>query len=157
MTAMPPATIDDLLQALCRIERELESLNFDYERRDAAVLTNLGFDDAERCAEALLEQIHVATHETASNLGFARGHIALLRDYILFRNRFVRVTTRLMRQIIDGENVLAALELCRQTEAMPTLPEARKLFGQIRAAWAQSFGNQSFEGVAKQLRIPASD
>lgn len=91
----------------------------------------------------------VATHETASNLGFMKEDIQLLANYIQFRKKYNYLTEEEFNQIIDNENtnMMLKLEIKKKLNA-----NYLGIVKNIRIEWSQAFHLLSFSKIKEKIK-----
>ncbi|MGI4875112.1 MAG: hypothetical protein ACRYFX_28490 [Janthinobacterium lividum] len=135
------------LARLAQLEQQLQALSHEF----AEVYQEFegeAFAEQTASANSLDNLILVATHETASTIGFTREDIALFAKFIDFRKAYNHFSDQQLAQLIDCEEVAAPLLLALKKHFLVTdNREVIRLVAGLRQGWNSAFGNRTYGSV----------
>lgn len=142
--------IEDFYKALLEIEDKLQALEHCSDM--AKLYEGNDFADQNLYAADLENKIIAVTHETASQIGFARHDIAKFVKYLEFRIKYKMFSDIELQGIIDTElTSLDKLALAKQILNGDS-KLLMNLIHETKEEWNKSFENKKYTDVARLRR-----
>ncbi|GAB3639047.1 hypothetical protein GCM10027422_46380 [Hymenobacter arcticus] len=138
------SNLDSFLAKLGQLEAQLLALSHEYAELYQQFAGD-AFAEQNACASYLENLVLTATHESATDLGFAREAIIVVAKFIEFRRDYKHLSDWQLAQIIDNLELAAPakLELKNQLAIMDTA-HLLALLAEVKKAWQLKFPTKTY-------------
>ncbi|MDJ0364939.1 hypothetical protein QMK33_07225 [Hymenobacter sp. H14-R3] len=143
--------LDSFLVKLSQLEAQLQALSHEYTELYQQFAGD-AFAEQNAYASRLENLVLMATHESATGLGFAREALIILAKFTAFRQDYQHLSDWQLAQIIDNQTLTAPAKLALKSQlASQDTAHLLSLLAEVKKAWQLKFPTKTYEQVRQAV------